>query len=667
MGLLFAVLIGQNAFAQKAPVRFGDIPLEDLKMTRYEKDSSAAAVILADYGTSTVQYSQANGFTLNFERITRIKILTKDGLEWANFTVPLFHDGSDDEKISGLKAITYNLENGKIVESKMKSDAVFKEKYDANLDIVKATLPNVKEGSIVEFTYKVNSDFLFNFQDWEFQSTIPVRWSEYRAVIPEFYNYDKYTQGYIMLEINENTSTANSITFTSTERSGARTTQTSFNYDKLDFMDNRYRWAAKDVPAFKSEPFMTTYKDYISKINFELAYTKFPNQPVKQIMGSWEEINKRYAESSDFAGEITANGFLKKIVQDLTAGLTTPEEKLGTIHNYVRENILWDETSRKYLTSSLKKVLEDKKGNSAEINLLLASMLEKAGFQVFPVLISTRDHGFIRESIPVSSQFNYVLCLARIADKQILLDATDKFLPVGTLPERCLNGNGFVVSKAGYSWIPLTAYEKSRTFISTDLLLANNGAFSGKFSHDRIGYPAYNGRKKYFAQGEEEYIKKLKSEHTCEINKSEFKNTKKLNEAFKEVHELSLNEHTTVAGDMIYFNPLFNWKMDENPFKLEKREYPVDFGSPFDRTYMTRITIPENYVLEEAPKSKIIALPNGTAKFSYNVVQNGNMLSITSSLQINRSIFVQDEYPNLREFYNQIVAKQAEQVVLKKK
>lgn len=101
------------------------MPIEDLKMTRYEKDSSAAAVVLADYGESTIEYDQnEDRFVLRFERLQRIKILTKDGLRYANFSIPLYHDGSSDEKIGSLKAYTYNLENGKIVETKMKNDGV---------------------------------------------------------------------------------------------------------------------------------------------------------------------------------------------------------------------------------------------------------------------------------------------------------------------------------------------------------------------------------------------------------------------------------------------------------------------------------------------------------------------------------------------------------------
>jgi len=489
---LFLVLLPLISHAQKAPIKFGDVPMEELLMKKYDTDTSAAAVVLADFGESIIEYDQSNGFTLQFERLTRIKILTKEGLDWANFSIPLYHDGANDEKMVGLKAVTYNLENGKILESKLKGDAVFKEKLDANTDITKITLPNVKVGSVIEFTYKVRSDFIYNFQDWEFQRSIPTVWTEYRARIPEYFNYEKYMQGYIQLIANEQTQVPATITIVSKERSGGTASssgaaKTTFSTDKIDFQEYRFRWGAKKVPAFKPEPFITTSRDYISKINFELSFTQYPNEPIKRYMGSWEDINRQYSEDPEFAGEITGNGFLKRTVEEITAGRTSPEDKAAAISNYVKQNVAWDGTSRRFLSKTLKKVLEEKKGSSAEINLLLASMLEKADIKVSPVLISTRDHGFVREETPISSQFNYVICLASVGEKSFLLDATEKLLPMGMLPERCLNGSGFVVSKDGYQWVKLQSTTKSKTMVNADLVLSEAGDLKGKLQIDRGG------------------------------------------------------------------------------------------------------------------------------------------------------------------------------------
>ncbi|HTE29042.1 MAG TPA: transglutaminase domain-containing protein, partial [Chryseolinea sp.] len=540
----FAILVSFYSFAQKPPIKFGEIPIEDLQMTKYPKDTSASAVILVDFGTSSLVYNQSSGFSLVFDRMMRIKILSKEGLDWATFTVPLYHEGSGDEKFSSLKAATYNLENKEVVQSKLRNDAVFKEKVNANIDYMKFTMPNVKQGSVIEVTYKITSDFLFNFQDWEFQSTIPTRWSEYRAVIPEFYYYERYTQGYIPMTINETKQMPASITLSSTERSTSGwTTASQTSYDKIDYTENKYRWAVENVPAFKPEPFITTSKDYISKINFELAYKKFPGQAMQPIMGTWDDINKQYSDSPNFGKEVTGNGFLRKVSEEITAGLSTPEQKISAINNYVKRNIAWNGNSFKFTDTPLKKVLEDKKGSSAEINLLMASLLDKAGFSVSPVLISTRDHGFIRETVAVSSQFNYVLCLVTVEDKSILLDGTDQYLGTGVLPERCMNGNGFVVSETGYKWFPLRAMTKSRQLYSADLVLNDEGQLKGKLQLDRSGYFAYGGRQKYLVKGESEYVKDLIGNRAWTIGKSEFFNAKDVAQPFKETHEITIVDH----------------------------------------------------------------------------------------------------------------------------
>lgn len=665
------ILIAETAsFAQKPPIKFGDVPLEHIKMTSYPKDSSAAAVILADFGESTIEYNQSEGFQLIFERVKRIKILTKDGLSEGDFSIPLYHDGESDEKLSMLKGITYNLEGGKVVESKLKSDAQFKEKYSTNLNLVKFTMPNVKEGSVVEISYRVLSDFLFNFQDWEFQSTIPVMISEYRANVPEYFYYEKYMQGYLPVKINEQSTLPRSIVSQTTTRASfgnSGPTQSSVSSDKIDYTLNTNRWVIENAPAFKEEAYSTSYKDFISKINFELSYTKFPDRPINKIMGSWEDINKRYVESTDFGSEIKGNGFLTKIAENITASFGTPEEKALAIHAFVRNNFTWDGSYRKFTENPLRKIFDDKKGSSAELNLLVGSMLEKIGIEVYPVLVSTRNNGFVREMTPVSSQFNYSIILAKIGDKQYLLDATEKLLPFGMLPERCLNGRGFVVNKAGHSWIDLSAPVRSRLIYSIEGKLTEEASLEGKLSLERTGYFAARDRKQYLTKEEAEYVKNLSDVHQLEVLKSEFSNIKDLSSSFKEVHDVVAHDRANVAPNTIYFNPVFFNKINENPFKSEDRKYPVDFGHSFDQMFILKLTIPEGYVVDEAPQAKILSLPGSAGRFTYSFSQMGNTISLINNFQINKSVFNQEEYASLREFYNQVVAKQAEQIVLKKK
>lgn len=660
-------LCGFSAFGQKAPIKFGDVSMEDMKMTIYNKDSSASAVILADYGDSQITYSQITGFSVTFERIRRIKILKKEGYQWANFEIPLYGSQGKDETYSGLKAYTYNLEGGKIVETKMKNDAVFKEQTNENWKQIKFTLPNVKEGSVLEVSYKVSSPYWVNLRDWEFQSTIPTKLSEYRTRIPEYFSYQKYMQGYIALNVNESTSAQKSITITSSERSEGSNVRTSFSNDKIDYLEAQSRWAAYDIPAFKEEPHMSSYKDYLSKINFELASVQMPNQTVKSYLGSWEIINRELLETEDFGGVVQRSAFLNKKIEDLTAGMSEANQKIAAIYSYVKGNVEWDKTYRKFTDGNFKRVLDEKKGNSAEINLLLTSMLQKAGFSADPVLISTRENGTVREEIPMSSQFNYVVCAVTANEKTFLLDATDRSLPMNMLPERCLNGRGFVISKSNSRWISLYPNFKSKSVTSVDLVLDAEGILKGKIVMSNDGYDAQRVRNKYQSKGEAEYLKNLAESHSWQLQKSEFENVSKVSESVKEVHEVILENHVQSAGGIIYLNPILKDRIETNPFKLEKREYPVDFKSPFEKLLTGKITMPEGYIIDELPKPKVLALPNGAGRYTYSISQLANSISITSLLTINKSLFSQTEYEGLREFFNQIVSKQAEQIVIKKK
>ncbi|HEV8514850.1 MAG TPA: DUF3857 domain-containing protein, partial [Cyclobacteriaceae bacterium] len=539
--LCFLLCSSLSLFAQKSPIKFGDIPMEDMKMTIYDKDSSASAVVLTDFGKAYIN-DQGDNYVLTFERHIRIKILKNDGLEWANSTIRLLRSGSTEEKVASLSASTYNLENGKIVETKMSKDGIFKEKFSRNYNLQKFTLPNVKVGSIIEYSYKIISGFFTVFPNWQFQRTIPTRWSEYIAIIPTGLFYEKYMQGYVPLTINE--------------------TKTQ-NYLNIESSINR--WAVENVPAFKEEPFMTSDEDYISKINFALSHIQHTGY-VQEIMGSWEKLNDNFLEYESFGKSLTSFGFLKDEVAKITTGMADPIPKITALSNYVKQNFEWDGTDD-YLADPLKKVFEKKKGTSGDLNILLGSMLNKAGFDVDLVLLSTRDHGFIRQSYPMERQFNYTVCAVKVEDKTLLLDATEKYLPYDVLPSKCLNGQGLRISKSNFGWVNLTSRVKDKRSISGDFVLDDAGMLQGKISYTSDGYDAQMVRSNYFSKGEENYAKDFLSNKQWKVTKSEFKDMKEIDKSAKASYEINIDEHATSAGNVLYINPFVASRIEENPFK----------------------------------------------------------------------------------------------------
>jgi hypothetical protein len=630
------------SIAQKTPYKFGDVPQEDLEMTVYDKDSSAVAVILFDFGKAYVNLNNVNS-TLNIERHIRIKILKSDGLSWADASIPLFHRGNTEEKVVSLKAVTYTLEGGKVVETKMSKEGIFKERFNRNINLQKFTLPNVKVGSVIEYSYTIMSDFLANFPNWQFQYSIPSRHSEFWAYIPDFFVMEKYMQGYL---------TAN--TYEVKDRT------------MNEYFEKIHHWVVTSCPAFKPEPFITTESDYVSKINFALAYIRFPQAPIQEIMGSWEKLAQELLEAEGFGKTITGSNFLKKQAEAIVLGKQSDREKVEAIHAYVKNNLEWD-GQKDFTADNLKDVFERRKGTAGDINLALASLLEKVGLAVDMVLLSTRDHGFIRKNYPMSRQLNYVVCRVLVDNKFVFLDATEKYLPVGVLPERCLNGEGLLVSKTNTGWVELSTKTKAKSVISAEMKMEDDGKLEGTVNYLRNGYDALHMRRQFHEKGEKEYLKDFIAGKAWDLKESAFTEVDSVAKDVREIHNVLLEQHSSLAENVVYLNPFITSQLEVNPFKPENREYPVDYGCPQEKTYTLKLSLPDTYVVDELPKSKVIALPGNTGRYTYSATQMGNVISVTSSLQINKSLFIQGEYPQLREFYNQVVAKQAEQIVIKRK
>jgi Domain of Unknown Function with PDB structure (DUF3857)/Transglutaminase-like superfamily len=627
--LLLAISLATlQSFAQKdkSGPTFGVITPAELEMKSTPIDTTASAVVLFDIGSVVLN----EDFNATYKRHTRIKFFTAEDLDEFASLVITYETAT--ESISKLKASTYNIEDGKIVESKLGDDGIFKQKVDKIYSQTKFTLPNVKPGSIIEYSYSWSMVGLL--PSWKFQKTIPTIYSEYETSIPRTFTFRKDMQGFLPL------------TDVQSKNEGA--------YEKL---------VMKDIPAFRVEPYLTTPSDFVSGVNYYITEVFVPGKFFK-LDNTWTDISKGHEKSPDFGGLTRATGWLDKTVDPIIAGVTSPEEKARKIYDYIKSNIVWTEQVDRIPDHSLKKVLEDKKGSSSEINMLMVAMMKRAELDAYPVLLSTRDHGIIRMFTPYSQQFNDVVCAIEIGAKYRLLDGTEKGLSFNALPERCLNGQGLLVKEGTNQWLPLVS-GKARTIYTATLKVKNDGELSGTLAIARDGLDGGEMRSDFTALGKEKYVSQAFEGKGWEISKSEFVNIEQAAEVAKELHELTIRDHVQANGDIMYINPYIAG-IEKNNFKSEKREYPVDIPSPFDHFYTAKIELPEGYKVEELPATKIYALPDNGGKFIYSATQMGNVVNFTSQLTITKNLIAPDNYPLLREFYSLVVAKQAEQIVLKK-
>jgi hypothetical protein len=196
--LLLSILFCFHANAQE--FKLGKVSIAELEQKKHPKDTAAAAAILFKKGEVKFEYAAGRGFEIMTNVKTRIKIYKKEGYEWANQKVRYYLDNKYGEIVNFSDVVTYNLVAGKIEKTKLKSDGLFNEKINKYWGQKKITMPNIHEGSVIEFSYTIKSPMIGSLQDWDFQTSIPVDYSEFKIFIPEYFVYKPNQKGFTILK-----------------------------------------------------------------------------------------------------------------------------------------------------------------------------------------------------------------------------------------------------------------------------------------------------------------------------------------------------------------------------------------------------------------------------------------------------------------------------------
>ena len=664
--ICLALLIPQLYAQDKIPIKFGHVSKEDFDISKFNADTTDGAVIIADVGITTFEGNEKGSISLIYKHQRRIKIINKNGLSLANVEIPLYTSSDGEEKLEDAKASTYNIEDGKVVETKMKSDAIFEDKQDEKHILKKFTLPVVKDGSILEYSYIVKSDFLFDLRSWTFQGTYPRVWSEYEADIPEYYDYVILSQGYQPFYLNtQSTGIASYIISNPSSEPFGKTELITLN-PTVSYK----RWVMKDVPAFKEEKYTSSINNHLAKIEFQLAGYKYPDQPYKQFMSDWPTVSKEILTEDDFGiGLSKNNGWMDDDMKLILAGATTNLDKARRIYYYIKNSIKSTNRRGIWLQKSIKDVYKDKSGSVAEINMLLTAMLAHENLIADPVILSTVDHGYTNEIYPLLDRFNYLICKVTIDTTDYFLDATQSWLGFGHLPQYCYNGHARVINKtAPPVYFLADTLEESKI---TNITLFNDDSLPAKWEGSFNSVLGYNEssdvREKIIKEGKEDFEKSIRSPYTDEYTISDIAEDN-LDSCEKTVDiNYGLMVSEDASNDIIYFNPMINEGYKENFFKSLDRKYPVEMPYKTDATYILNMEIPKGYEIDELPKSVRVKFNDTEGIFEYIISKSETMITLQSHLKFEKAVFAKDDYKSLRDFFDYIVKKDNEQFVFKKK
>jgi len=657
------ILTGTVVHAQdKIPVKFGKVTVQDFTVTAGSLDSAADAVVVADFGTSEFVGNMKGSFNIEFHHSKRIRILTRKGFDAAIITIPLYVTDKDAEKVESLRAATYTLEDGKVMETKLDSKSIFENKVSKNRVDEKFTFPSLKEGAILEYSYTQVSPFVFELQPWEFQGEYPCLWSEYQVDMPNFYKYVTLAQGYLPFKVN--TSESRQQTFNVSIPNGAARPEKD-NFEDFVVI---HRWVMNNIPALKEEEYTTTVLNYISKIEFQMSGIRYPGGLYYDEMGTWKSFGDELLTSEYFGADLhRGNGWLDDDMKTITRGETNDLEKAKKIYTYVRDNFTCTSNSGLEITNPLKTTYKTRSGNVADVNLLLTAMLIHEKIAADPVILSTRSHGFTHEIYPLLSRFNYVVSRVVVDSSVYYLDASDSWLGFGRLPQRCYNGYARVINKEAPSSVVFDANSKAQGK-ATLVMITNDekGGLTGSFQSSPGYDEALEMRHRIKERGQQDFLKNLQTSYSSDavVSNLQFDSLLLPEQPLEEDYDFRLTPDTT--ANIYYFNPMIGEGYKENPFRSAERHYPVEMPCAMDNTYTLTMDIPRGYVVDELPKSAKVLFNTDEGFFEYLIVKDDQRIQFRSRIKLVKANYQPEDYATLRDFFGFVVKKESEQIVFKK-
>ncbi|SFW36262.1 protein of unknown function [Prevotellaceae bacterium HUN156] len=656
--LLFAALCLHTASAQIATpnLKWGKPTDVELNMTEYAADKEAKAVVLCHLTTVNYKMDLYN-YTVDYQVKKRIKILADDGKDFANITIPFISNGKEDmlESIEDFKATAFNVVNGKVVKTKIGREAIHEERINEDFMRAKVAIPQAKAGTIIEYEFTRHSNVFFHIFDWEAQEEIPVVFAQYRLEIPAYFVFNVETSGIYKLEAAHS---VGSLTFqpSSDNMTRAATCKT-----------NVYLCTGRNLPALKKDDYVWSERDYLTKVTAELKSYATGSGNYRETRKTWEQVDDILAKHSDFGARLSEHS---KYRDELTAAgipaMTDVKEKVAATLTMLRKKLAWN-GDYDVMAHSASEVIKKGNGTSGDLNMILLNMLNDAGVQACPMVLSTRRHGRLPQTYPSLDKLNTFVVAVPNGSSWLYVDATTPDGYVNVLDPNLYVEQARLIQKGKPSqWVNLQKVGEARTQVTVDAAISAAGVMTGEQTAIYTGNAALSERRAFREAGDSAaFVAKKAEGYGVEISSCEMTGHKGFMPAVNEV--IKFSKQGEAASDHIYINPFTAFPLRTNPLLETERLLPVELPCRQSFSMTMRLALPEGWSLEELPKSTRITSEDKSmsAQVTYNLTGE-RQLSVQVQFRMANVIYANNKYKTLREMFDQLASRSKDMLVLKK-
>lgn len=599
------------------------------------------------------------GFKVVYNMETKIKVLKNEGASYANIVIPFISRANKalmKESITGLDASAYNLEDGKVVRTQMTRDDVYEEQLNKSHKLLKFSIPNVREGTVFEYKLQLNSDFYSVLEDWVAQRDIPVVSAEMQILIPEYFKFNVDMRGSAKLEYKEKSQNITYNPFVT-------------GMDDKIICSGRYlEFSGSNIPALRGDEYLWCVNDYLTSVRFELRGVDFPGANYRSFTTTWEKVDEELLDEEGFGGMLKMRNPYKKEMRALgISEIEKRQEKITAIYAFLKTKIAWNENYRLY-GGDIKKVIQNGAGTNADINFILMSMLRDEKIPCFPVILSRKPMGILPYTHPSIQKLNtFVVAIADTDSTFAVLDGSVITGSPNVIPPQLMTNRARLVDKGRdlEKWLDLSQLGVNQTRMMTQATVDTAGLITGSRQAGRFGQHASEFRQSFKQANDSlEFIGKLESEDLMQVKSLKIEGLDDYSLQTSET--LTFEKQAAVQGDFIYIYPLMFLHLSKNRFTDATRIMPLEIPYVERVSLVTFLTIPDGYKVDEMPEPINLSLPDKGATCLYTINQNGNTLQVRYGFSLNKLLFLDSEYPEFKQFWELVVEKNNQLLVLKK-
>jgi hypothetical protein len=634
--ILIYCLISLPVFSQADHYKdFGSPSMEEMLMKDCSFDPGTAAVYLRRDATTIPDNQRMIVYYRN-----RIKILKSTASELANIKISVY-SFNDYEVIEDIKAVSINYDgNGNKIMSPVDQKNIYTTRQDEYYSTISFSMPEVKEGTIIEYSYTSIRKSYKMVDYWYFQDEFPVLQSTYDYTILPGAQFS-----YRVLK------------------------SPSYPIVMKNFKgEGRLYFEMNNLAGITDEPYMDSKRDYLSRLELQMVYSG-SGIDHERFVGSWPELTLQLLRDEDFGKQLDHSIGGTDYIVKKAMEISDEKIRIDFLFNEVQRTMSWDNYIGIYAKDRLKTAWEKRRGSAAEINLILINLLQSADIKTTPLLVSDRFHGKVNTSQPFINQFSKVIAYVESGGKIYFLDATQPDNGVSLVPESLLNTTGYLVDKKNSRFITVTDplhFEKRTVNVSGSI--SSSGMVRGQAFIIDKDYSRSEKEKKYRID-RNQFIHTYYEEPFARMKVDSLKvenldnDTLPLNQLIGFTHQLEQ------SGDylMLYCN-LFGG-IEKNPFISANRYTQINFGCNRSLNFNESFDIENGLVAEDLPKDINLVMPDKsiTIRRNMQLSPDGSKIVMRIWLEMNRSVFEAEDYPVLREFFKKLYAILEEPIVLKRK